>query len=259
MRSEACQPTDPVCSSDRRGQPPFWRSDSGVALGSPEYLAAYEAAIGIKPAVARNDGKLRGLILAFYGSTAFTKLASKTKRDYQRGLTDVDTKWGDAPKAALENAALRSAVKKWIENNWSGKEADHRLTPFKRVLSWSLDEGEIDANPLARLPLYYENRGRAEINWLPDEVDEFCATAYAELARAVRMEDETVLRIGGLVRLSRRHIIRTPQGRRAISMRTNKSGRKRPVQIPLTPEAERIVDSTPPGQLLILKPPRASA
>jgi len=245
------------------GKPPFWRSDWGIALGSPEYLAAYEAAMGISPAVApavaRNNGKLRGLILAFYASTAFTTLATKTKRDYRRGLTDVDKKWGDAPKAALENPALRGAVRKWIEANWSGKEADHRLTPFKRVLSWSLEEGEINANPLAGLPLYYDNKGRADIIWLPDEIDECCATAYAELARAVRLERATGLRIGDLVRFSRNHVVTTPEGNRTIIMRTNKSRRKRVVQIPVTPEAAEIIDSTPKGQLLILKPPRAAA
>lgn len=244
---------------DRRGQPPFWRSDSGVLLGSPEYLAAYEAALGISPAVVRNQGKLRALILDFYVISDFTKLSKKTRRDYQRGLADVDQKWGDAPRAALENPALRGAVKKWIEKNWKGKEADHRLTPFKRVLSWAVDGSELSANPLWRMPLYYENRGRAEIIWLPDEIEEFCNTAYDELSRALRLEAALGLRIGDLVRLARPHIITTPEGRRAVYMKTNKSGRQRQVQIPLTREAELIVDSTPPGQLLILKPPRATA
>jgi integrase len=207
----------------------------------------------------RNQGKLRALILDFYASADFTKLAKKTRRDYKRGLADVDRKWGDAPKAALESPELRGAVKKWIEKNWTDKEADHRLTPFKRVLSWAVDGGRLSANPLSRMPLYYENKGRAEIIWLPDEIEEFCSTAYDELSRAVRLEEALGLRIGDLVRLALPHIVRTPEGRRAVHMKTNKSGRRRQVQIPLTREAEEIVDSRPPGQLLILKPPRATS
>lgn len=102
---------------------------------------------------------------------------------------------------------------------------------------------------------YYDNKARAEIIWLPDEIEEFCNTAYDELSRAVRLEEALGLRIGGLVRLARPHIITTPEGRRAVYMKTSKSGRQRQVQIPLTREAELIVDSPPPGQLLILKPP----
>jgi integrase len=107
-------------------------------------------------------------------------------------------------------------------------------------------------NNLARIPLYYEGSDRAEVIWLDDEVDEFCATAYPALARAVRMAAETALRPGDLVRLNRNHIRQTPEGERAILMRTNKSGRSTTVQIPVTPGAAAIIDATPPEQFLIL-------
>jgi integrase len=241
----------------------FWNSDNGVLEGSPGYLAAYEAAHDIQPGAERprEASPAGGLVLKtilrdFYASKVWTeKLAAATKRQYGRGLKDVEARWGSAPKAAIEAASFRHSVLKWAEENWSGKEVDHRLTPLKRVLNWAVDDRKLLAiNNLARIPLYYEGSDRAEIIWLDDEVDEVCATAYHELARAVRLMAETALRPGDLVRLNRNHIRATPEGGRAILIRTNKSGRSTAVQIPVTPGAAAIIDATPPDQLLILKP-----
>ena len=69
----------------------------------------------------------------------------------------------------------------WVEANWTGKEADHRLTPFKRVLSWAVGQrGKLKVNHLARIPTYYKGSSRAEIIWADDEIDEFCRSAYLE-------------------------------------------------------------------------------
>jgi len=239
----------------------FWNSGRDVKVGSPAYLDAYEAAHNIQPGAARPPESAGGLVLRtilrdFYASKIWTeKLAAATKRQYGRGLKDVEARWGSAPKAAIENPAFRHSVLKWAEENWSGKEIDHRLSPLKRVLNWAVDQRRVLAvNPLARIPLYYEGSDRAEIIWLDDELDDFCTTAYRELARAVRLAAETALRPGDLVRLNRSHIRPTPEGGRAILMRTNKSGRSTTVQIPVTLAAAAIVDATPPDQFLILTP-----
>ena len=55
------------------------------------------------PAAQRNEGKFRRVILDFYASAAFKGLADATKRQYERGLKDVDAKWGSAPISVVEH------------------------------------------------------------------------------------------------------------------------------------------------------------
>ena len=219
------------CHYTRDTRKLFWRSDSGILVGSPEYVAAYEAACSIIAAPARNEGKFRKVLLEFYANDAWDGLSPRTQADYRTGLNDVEAVWGDAPISAIENPNMKDKVPTWIEQHWRGKEADRRLTLFKRVLSWAVSQrGKLRYNHLAGIPLYYRGSDRAEIIWLDDELNEFCTTAYCELSRAARLFSETALRPGDLVRLNRGHIRLTPKGGRAIIIRTKKSGRKRVAQ-----------------------------
>ncbi|WP_283644693.1 tyrosine-type recombinase/integrase, partial [Marinovum algicola] len=60
---------------------------------------------------------------------------------------------------------------------------------------------------------------------------------------------ETGLRPADLIKLTPAHIEQTPLGRR-LRVRTNK--RKRLAHIPITPALAEVIDTTPPGRLLIL-------
>lgn len=236
--------------------PAFWRSDMGIALGSPAYLAAYEAAVGIEkaPPAGSGRGTLAGLIPAFMKSDLWNnKLSPRTRSDYRKGLADVEERWGTAPLQVVENSKFRNVVLDWIESNWSGKNADHRLTPFKRLLNWALNDRRVIAqNPLDGVPLYYEGSDRHKVIWHIGELNAFLAAAYPALARAVALMAETALRPGDLVRLTRNHVETTETGKRVIRITTNKSNRETTVLIPLTPRAAEIIDATPKDQLLIL-------
>ncbi|HMQ93537.1 MAG TPA: tyrosine-type recombinase/integrase [Amaricoccus sp.] len=235
--------------------PAFWHSDMGIALGSPEYLAAYEAALGIEKAALAGSGRgtLDGLVRDYMNSAQWKKLSGRTQGDYSKGLIDVQARWGKTPYQVLESPKFRNAVLNWIEKNWIGKSADHRLTPFKRVLSWGVKNRQVLAlNPLNGAPLYYEGSDRDEIIWHRGELEAFLAAAYPALSRAALLMAETALRPGDLVRLTRNHIETTETGQRVINLKTNKSRRKTRVIIPLTALAAEIIDSTSTDQLLIL-------
>ena len=244
-----------------RGGPCIWKTGGANPPGTPEYINAYLGAHGLQPAAApRTGGTLRGLILEYYASKAFQDRAPRTKKEYEYGLRAVDERWGSAPLSAVEHPDFRASVVAWIDANWTSKAADHRLTPFKRVLSWGYDTSEkLKYNHLAGVPLYYCGSNRAEISWLNDEIEEFCKTAPEWLARPVGFMSETAFRPGDLVRCSKNHVQDTPLGERVIILRTNKSNRKRVAQVPVTQRAAKIIDSTPADQLLILRPPRASS
>jgi integrase len=234
----------------------FWRSDSGVKPGSSEYLAAFAITVSCPVPVVPAGPTISGLLQDFFASRLWTeKLSESTKRTYSFGLRDVEDQWGDAPLVTLESPAFRDAFLTWAEEMWSGQAIDHRLRPFRRVLSWSVDRKKIKVNVLLGTKLYYEHFDRSQIIWLQDEIDEFCDTADPELADAVRLMSETALRPGDLVSMTRKHVNATPGGERTIALRTRKSRGKRRVQIPVLPASGRIIDAVPDDRLLILRPP----
>jgi integrase len=243
---------------------PFWRSDSGIAVGSREYLEAYERALGIEPAKAkpkRGRGTLRDLMLAFKASDEWDALRERTREGYDRAFVRIDAEFGDAPLETVEHDDFKDAVLTWVDKNWKGKPkgADHHLAPFRRLLQWGFEtRGKLKINRLAGIGNRYQPGARKDIVWWRREVRLFSSTAYPALARAVQLMAETGLRPGDLVRLTRAQVV-TIADRRYIKLKaTQKSTRKRkpqaatPVKIPLTPLAAAIIDATPKTQMLIL-------
>lgn len=181
------------------------------------------------------------------------ELAPRTRLDYAKGLVEVEAKWGKTPYEVLESPKFLDPVLTWIEANWKGKNADHRLTPFKRVLSWGHKERRVLAmNPLDRVKTYYESSDRSRIIWHIRELNAFLQAAYPALARAVALMAETAIRPGDLVRLTRSHVVTNESGTRCIRIATNKSRQETTILVPLTERAAEIIDATPNGQLLLL-------
>ncbi len=249
----------------RKG-PRIWRTGEPNPPGTPGYQAAYDAAVGLKSALAppraAGDGwaTLNDLLDAYERSREFCRLAPRTRTDYLKGLADVRARYGSAPLGIVNTVAIKGNVLDWIEMRWSGKAADKRLDPFKFALSWATGRHpeRVPVNYLRGIPRFYEGADRAEIIWEDAEVDLICRRAPEAHADAVRLARETGLRIGDLVELERSEIRRAPDGSRVIILRPNKR-RRRIVNMPLTPAAEAIVDKAPLSRRLILKPVRADA
>ena len=91
---------------------------------------------------------------------------------------------------------------------------------------------------------------RAEIFWLPEEIEALQLGAPPHVWRIRAIALETGLRPGDLAILSREHIHRTPHGRRIV-IRTQK--RNRLALIPVTDRMAALIDNTaaPQSRLIV--------
>lgn len=231
-----------------RGAPRFWDSASGVRVGSPEYLAALAAC---SPKAAAAQGKFRAAIIAFMDSSDFTRLAPRTQADMRKSISHptsgIDSKFGSAPIAAFDDPRIRAQALQW-RDGIGGKVGDDRIRHLQRIVGFAIDRNMIRTNHLRDIRSVYKSN-RAEIFWLPDEVEAFAAGAPAHVWRILAIALETGLRPGDLAQLSREHIHRTPHGRRIVIW-TQK--RKRLASIPVTDRMAALIDSTPEAQTRLI-------
>lgn len=233
------------------GAPAFWRSDSGIKIGSPQYLAALSDAT---PKGAAAKGKFREVIQRFIASQDFTTLAPRTQADMRKSFfhasTGIDHKFGGGPQAIFDDPRIRRTVLDW-RDTIGGKTGDDRVRHLQRLVSWAVDRGTLRQNHLTNIASVYHST-RAEIFWTPEEIAAFTAGAPAHIGRILIAATETGLRPGDLVLLSRQHIHPTPRGQRIVIW-TQK--RRRLASVPVTPIMAALIAETPETQdrLLITK------
>lgn len=221
-----------------RGGPQIWRTGAAYAVGSPEYLDKLR--VVSSPSLVAGAGGIRDLIRKYQSSGEWHKLSDRTRADYSKWLDEIDAKFGDAPKAAFERAAIRPIALEW-RDGWTGRQADYAWQVLRLFVSWCYDRGHLAEHHLRGGGSMYE-ADRAEIIWLAAARDAFAAVAPEPELRALDAALETGMRPGDLVTLERSLILPTPGGRR-ISVRTAK--RNRMASIPVTPRMAEIIDAAP--------------
>ena len=230
-----------------KGGPSFWRTYSGVRIGSPEYIAALAAAA---PKAAAAKGKFREIILALLGSQEFGALAERTQKDFRNSVyhpkNGIDVKFGAAPTRAFEDPRIRKQALEW-RDEIGGKVGDDRIRHLQRIVGFGLDRAMLMHHHLQKVRSVYKSN-RADIFWMPEEIEAFEKLSPAHIARIVIAATKTGLRPGDLLLLSRQHIHPTPTGRRIV-LWTRKGQRKRRVaSIPLTARMAAMIDQLPSGQ-----------
>jgi integrase len=227
-----------------RGAPTFWKSTSTIPIGGPQYLAALAKANPLPNAA---KGLFREIIIAFLDSADFKNCSPRYQKDMRTSFyhpkNGIDVKFGDAPKAAFNDARIRGNVLIW-RDKIGGKVGDDRFRHLQRLVGFALDRTMLTDNRLIGVPSIYHSN-RAEIFWTPDEIETFVAGAPDHVSRIVIAATESGLRPADLAQLSRQHIHPTPRGQRIVIW-TQK--RKRLASIPVTARMARLIAETPPGQ-----------
>ena len=140
---------------DRHGGPGFWyferKGYARVRLPglpwSPEFMAAYEAALGGKPLpiAAKNvhPGTMADLIAKYYSSAAFGSLERSTQQVYRRIIERIREQHGTKPVGLLEPRHVRKFASE-IQKPTAAK----RFVSILRVLlEHGIACGMIDSNP----------------------------------------------------------------------------------------------------------------
>jgi integrase len=204
--------------------------------GSAEFLASLAAAA--KLLTLRDSGTLAGLIRDYQASADFLNLAETTKQVARWIFKNIEREYGDMPIAAVEDRKrARAEFLKWRDKMAikAPRGADNTLVHLARVLSWALDRGLIDLNPLQGFRRAYK-ADRSEKIWLPKQIARFLAVAGPELRYSLVLALHTGQRQGDLIRLPW-----SSYDGAAITLRQGKSGRR--VYIPCTKALREMLDS----------------
>ncbi|MEL6219943.1 MAG: tyrosine-type recombinase/integrase [Pseudomonadota bacterium] len=229
----------------------FWRTgDSPV--GSPEYIAAYQAVVR-RPSPANT---FDAVINAYLESAEYRDKAQKTREDYLRLIGRIRDKFGSAPVEAFNRPEIRTVALQW-RDQFDGRTRDYVWAVLRRIVGWANDRNLIRQHHLRGGGTTYR-ANRADIIWTTAEISTFCQSAPGWLRRALVAATETGLRPADLVKLTRGQIVATPRGRR-LQVRTSKSGGRQIASIPVTAAMAHIVDETPTDRLLILVNGRGQA
>lgn len=205
---------------------------------SPEFLAAYQAAVEATPkpepiGADRNAaGSVAQAVSLYLGSTIFGRLAPDTRRTRKNEIERFRDARGHKPLAKME----RRHVEKLLRDRSpvSQRNALKALGPF---LDWCVTEGLIGANPTATIPRPTSPNREGYRTW-PDAYVEQYRERHAVGTKA-RAAFEVLVNTGAArvdaALLGRQHI----QGG-MLCFRRHKTGVL--VEIPILPDLQAVVD-----------------
>lgn len=224
--------------------------------GTPAFMRAYNAAIEA-PRKARITGTLQQVIDGYQKSSAFAKLAPRTKLDYLHHiarieaakLTDKAPAFGTYPLEVIADPKIRKRLLDWRDTlaKSSPRQADATFAVLRILLEWALDRGMISHNHAIRPKKVYK-ADRSDKLWLPEHLDAFRAVASPELRLALELALWTGQRQSDLLKLGWSSY---QEGR--ITFRQGK--RKRKVDMPVYSELRVMLDATPRRAATILTMP----
>jgi integrase len=220
----------------------YWAWKGGPALpgkpGSPEFVAAYNAAIARK--VAPSAGVLLSILQRFQASGEFLHtINERTRRDYIKNISRIERAFADFPIKALSDPGARSLFLEWRDElaKTSLRQADYCYQTLRRILSWALKRGMIDANPCSEGGKLYHGT-RADKVWTDADLALFLAVAPRQVRLLMKLALETGQRQGDV-----RKLTWASYDGATIKVRQRKTGAY--VSVPVSDELKDELDSAP--------------
>ena len=218
--------------------------------GSSEFVASYYAAIQSRREPDR--ASFLSVIVGYKTSQDFLSLSPRSQSDYLKQIKKIETKFGDLPLAALEDARVTREFLEWRDRMAnSPRQADYAWTILMRLLSWARTRGLTLYRPPERVERLY-HADRSEKIWEELQQAAFLAVASEPLQRAFILALETGQRQGDLLALPW-----SAYDGQWIRLRQAKTGRR--VNIPVTRRLKAMLDNMPRTSTQILTNKRGMA
>jgi integrase len=219
------------------------------APGSPEFMAAYAAAIAALPtkpdagADRTVPGSLDALAVAWYRSAPFRQLGPSTQGVYRGILDRLRAKHGTKPVRLMEPRHVRALVAEKAETPAA---ANHVLRIMRLLMRFAIEEGWRQDDPTRDVRRLKE-KGEGIPTWSEADIAAFEAKwpvgTRERLALALLVF--TGQRRSDVVRMGRQHL----RGE-AIEVRQVKTGAR--LVIPIHPDLRAALGAVPEGQLTFL-------
>ena len=222
---------------------------------SPEFMAAYQAALAGVTATTTEigasrtkPGTLNAAVVGFYQSIDFQQLSAGTKASRRAILERLRSKTGtdgiaggDRPLALLDQKnvlRLLSQLKPHARRNW--------LKTLRGLLEFAKAEGFITANPTDGLKTKVP-QSEGHYSWSEEDIARYESHhAIGTKARlALGLLIYTGQRRGDIIRMGRQHI-------RNGALHFVQEKTRTPMELPVVPELQAILDATPSNHLTFL-------
>ena len=147
--------------------------------GSPEFIASYYAAIQSRREPDRST--FHSVIVGYKASQDFLGLSARSQSDYLKQIKKIESKFGDLPIAALDDARVTREFLEWRDGMaGSPRQADYAWTILMRLCSWARARGLTLYRPPERVERLY-HADRSEKIWEESHLASFLAVASEPL------------------------------------------------------------------------------
>lgn len=203
-----------------------------------EDMAAFESALAASQKVKTDT--LAGLIRQYRKSPEWNDLAPGTRRVWTGHLDRIEARWAETPLSFWSDPRMIAKVVAWRDSRAdTPRSADIGITVLKHLLNWARLRGRVTTNLALGIPALDRGASRAEIIWLPEDLEALAKHASQQVMDGVHLARLTGLRRQDLVRVTFDLV-----GENAIILTALKSSRKRRrrVVIPILPELAALLD-----------------
>lgn len=236
---------------DNKGSPEFWAAYRAAITGEPPDA---ESPTGKRKAEKAKPGTLRGLCEMYFRAPEFRELAATTRRARRgllesvcQSLTSTAKVRGDLPWRAMRPRHIRQVRDEHADRP---EAANGRIKALRQLFGWAAEADLTDDNPARPVP-YLRGKPGGFHTWTAAEVEAFEARhpvgTKARLALAlllytgVRRSD--VVQLGRqMERAGRLHFTETKGRDRAPKNRV----------IPMLPQLRAVIGATPSGHMTYL-------
>lgn len=239
---------------DRHGKPRRYVRRNGKRTplpgspGSPEFMAAYEAAVAAEPvkaigAARTKPGTINALVVEYYGSARYQQAKPLTKSTYRNIIERFRAENGDRLVVALETRHVR----KMVDNRASKPAAaNHWLDMVGMLMRFAVDIGWRNDDPTRGVRKVRTNSAGYH-SWTEEEIARF--EARHPLGGKARLAFDLLLytaqRGFDVARMGRQHVAGG-----AIRVKQEKTGAE--LEIPIHGALAASLAVVPPDQMIFL-------
>lgn len=213
-------------------------------FGSPEFMAAYEAAVrGERPPVrSARAGTLAWLAERYRETPAWRDLSLATRRQRENILKHALKSAGAEPYVAVTEHAIVAG-----RDRRTASQGRHFIDTMRGLFAWAKEAGFVDVNPAASVKYPIAKKTQGFPAWTEDDLASYEARWPLGTKERVWLAVllYTGLRRGDAVRIGRQHV------RNGVaSLRTEKTDTD--VHIPILPELAAALAAGPTGELAFI-------
>jgi integrase len=216
--------------------------------GSPEFEAAYQAAVAGSPSVPPKQpqatrGTLEWLWLLYRQADAWTALEAATRKQRENIMVHVLKSAGAQPLSLITKSAILDGI---ARRNATPFQAKHFLSTMRGLFTWARDNDLISNNPTDGVKVKKPKTESFPV-WAEEDIEKFEARWPIGTRERVMLDVfmYTGLRRGDAAKLGKQHIRNG-----VIEIDTEKTGMR--VTIPVLPVLQATLDAGPVGELAII-------